>query len=112
MIQLNKGRPGRGVWALAALALLLLPWPTARAEDKQQQKDREEVEGKIVTVGTAINPVAGVAFKVFFGAIDFAISFEDHPDAVAEEFKLVNQRLDVLDQRVTALEKAVREVQS
>src|SRR5438874_1765823 len=87
MIQLDKGRPGRGVWVLAALALLLLPWPRARAESKVDPKDKEDLErtSKVAAgAAGAINPIAGAVVVKVFEIGTFVVFFgQDFKEAEA-----------------------------
>lgn len=110
MTQPDRGRLNRGVWALATLALLLLPWRAPQAATNHEAK---EVTGKFATVGGAINPAVGVVFKVFGEFYDWAINFGlSDADPLGDAVKVINARLDALEARMAVLEKAIGEVQS
>ncbi len=110
MTQRNNGRPGRGAWILAGLALLLLPWPAARAVEKgYNPQDKADLErtGKIAAgAAGAIFPVAGPIVAKFFEVGTFLVFLGQEPEQ-PEIFKQINARLDALEMRLTAVEAAV-----
>ena len=65
MTRRSKSGPGRGVWALAALVLLLLPWSAAQGEtrgyDPEEKKKLEEAGKYAAGAAAAINPALSKA---------------------------------------------------
>lgn len=113
MTQRNTVRLGRGVWVLAALALLL-PWPAASLEQGYDPQDKEDLHrtGQVAAgAAGAINPVAGAVVGKVFEIGEFVVFFGMDPEQ-PEVFKIINKRLDVLDKRMAAVEEAVANAQN
>jgi hypothetical protein len=89
--------------------VLLSPAGIAAAADPKKGK---EVVDTYATVIGAANPAAGAAFKVFGEFLAVTGYFGSAPDPVAKAIALINQRLDALEARMTALEAAVERVRN
>lgn len=76
-----------------------------------QQQDGKKVVDSYATAVTAVYPAAGAVFKATAEMLDM-FGYFSHPDPVGDAIKLINQRLDVLERRVSDLETRMRALEN
>src|SRR5260370_14383630 len=87
--------------------LILLPCAGMNAR-AQQREEGKKVFDTYATVGAMVYPWVGAMFKATGEMLDLFGYFGKDADPVGEAIKRINERLDILEKRVSDLETKIQ----
>jgi outer membrane protein assembly factor BamB len=100
--------PRQLLFLLVCLCLVIPSGVPKRARAQNSPDDGKKVFDNYTTVTTMVYPPAGASFKVAKEMLDLFGYFGSSVDAVGEAIQRINERLGILERKVTDLEAQVR----
>ena len=97
---------------LICSCLILLPCTSANLRAQNTPEDGKKVFSTYSTVVGMVYPAAGAVFKATGDMLDLFGYFGNGVDPVGEEIKRINERLGILDKRISDLENGLRRVEN